>query len=207
VKKIDTIVADGAYYRASTIKMAEEKKLLFSVSAMTGGNIPENRIRVNEFQINEQTHRIETCLSGNVPFYAEYNADKEVYRAKFAKPDCQKCLLLKKCPIELKREMNTFRFTEKKLQADRMRTKIETVDYKQLANFRAGVEGLPSVLRRVYRIDRTPSRGFVRSKIWIHCKIMAYNIKQVVHYIFPLFLTLFRRYYFKKWIISYQHFA
>jgi hypothetical protein len=67
VKKIDTIVANGAYYRANTIKAAEEKKLLFFVSAIMGDNIPENRIRVNEFQINEQTHRIETCPSGNVP--------------------------------------------------------------------------------------------------------------------------------------------
>lgn len=180
---IDTLVADGAYYRASTIKTAEEKELLFSVSAMTGGSIPEERIKISEFKINEQTHKIERCPAGNAPLYAEYKADKEVYRAKFAKPDCQKCPLLKKCPIELKQEMNTLRFTEKKLQADQMRVKMETADYKLLANFRAGVEGLPSVLRRVYRIDRTPSRGFVRSKIWIHCKIMAYNIKQIARYV------------------------
>jgi hypothetical protein len=57
-----------------------------------------------------------------------------------------------------------------------------TEEHNLLANFRAGVEGLPSVLRRVYRIDQIPIRGLVRSKIWITCKIMAHNVKQVARY-------------------------
>jgi len=33
---IDTLVADGAYYRADTVLKAQEKQLDFCVSAMTG---------------------------------------------------------------------------------------------------------------------------------------------------------------------------
>jgi len=44
---------------------------------------------------------------------------------------------------------------------------------------RAGVEGIVSALRRGFKIDDIPVRGLVRSKIWIHSKILAYNFKAV----------------------------
>jgi hypothetical protein len=188
-EKIDNLSADGAYYRADTIQKAQEKQMIFSVSAMTGGNIPEERIKVSEFVINEITQKIECCPGGKTPLYAEYQENKKVYRAKFAKPDCENCPFLSRCPIEIKQEMNTLRFTEKKLQADRMRSVMASEEYRKLANFRAGVEGIPSVLRRVYRIDQIPSRGFMRLKIWVHCKVMAYNVKQIVRYICFAFLN------------------
>jgi hypothetical protein len=179
---LDTLVADGAYYRASTVTCAEKKNVAFHVSKMTGSSIPDERIRIDEFEMNEETHQIVRCPAGHPPLYSEYQPEKEVYRVKFAKPDCDNCPLLHRCPVEEKREMNTLRFTETKRQADRMRTKMGSEQHKVLANFRAGVEGVPSVLRRVYRIDELPIRGFVRSKIWIHLKIMAYNVKRVNQY-------------------------
>ncbi|WP_369751114.1 hypothetical protein [Paenisporosarcina sp. TG20] len=51
-----------------------------------------------------------------------------------------------------------------------------------LSNFRAGVEGIVSAPRRGFKIDDIPVRGLVRSKIWIHAKIMAYNFKAVTKY-------------------------
>jgi len=51
-----------------------------------------------------------------------------------------------------------------------------------LSNFRAGVEGIVSALRRGFKIDDIPIRGLVRSKIWIHCKVMAFNFKAVTKY-------------------------
>ena len=203
VEEINTLVADGAYYRVATVQKAEEKEIEFNVSSMTGGTISDDRLLVSEFKINEKTNKVETCPAGNTPLYSEYQVDKEVYRAKFAKPDCAQCQLLSRCPIQIKQEMNTLRFTEKKLQADRMRTKMGTEQQRLLANFRAGVEGLPSVLRRVYRIDQMPIRGLVRSKIWIACKIMAHNVKQVVRYTQLRFL-IYDFLYFKEKI--YQKF-
>lgn len=180
--EIDTLVADGAYYRTETFEKAQQKNLAFSTSTMTGGNIPLDRVKVSDFTIDETTRKVESCPSGHSPIYAEYQEDKKVYRAKFLKPDCEQCPLLNDCPIEIKKEFNTLRFTEKKLQADRTRAAMTTDEHRKLADFRAGVEGIPSVLRRVYRIDNIPSRGFVRLKIWVNCKIAAYNLKQFVRY-------------------------
>ncbi len=55
-----------------------------------------------------------------------------------------------------------------------------TKEYRQKTNERAGVEGVPSVLRRRYQIDSMPVRGLVRSKIWFGFKIMASNIKSMI---------------------------
>ncbi|GGJ83167.1 hypothetical protein GCM10007063_02100 [Lentibacillus kapialis] len=49
--------------------------------------------------------------------------------------------------------------------------------HKELSNYRAGIEGIPSILRRVFHIDHIPVRGHVRSKIWVNAKVMALNFK------------------------------
>ena len=55
-----------------------------------------------------------------------------------------------------------------------------TKEYKEIASKRAGVEGIPSVLRRKYGIDHLPVRGKVRSKVWLGFKISAINCKRFI---------------------------
>jgi hypothetical protein len=45
-----------------------------------------------------------------------------------------------------------------------------TSKYQELARKRAGIEGIPSVLRRRYKIDHLPVRGEVRVKVWLGFK-------------------------------------
>lgn len=47
-----------------------------------------------------------------------------------------------------------------------IREKMDTEEYTELANQQAGVEGLPSVFRRVCNVNLMPIRGLVQSKIW-----------------------------------------
>ncbi|MBS4021754.1 MAG: transposase [Dethiobacter sp.] len=77
---------------------------------------------------------------------------------------------------------NVVKFTKKKLQADICRDKMGEARFQELAAFRAGVEGVPSVLRRKYAIDDIPVRGLNRSRLWVSCKIMAYNFKSFFGY-------------------------
>ena len=59
---------------------------------------------------------------------------------------------------------------------------LGTERYQALADFRAGVEGVPSVLRRAYDIDGPPVRGLVPTSIWDHFKVMAYNFRSYYSY-------------------------
>ena len=53
-------------------------------------------------------------------------------------------------------------------------------EYKEYARKRNGIEGIPSILRRRYEIDRMPVRGLLRSKMWFGFKIGAINVKRVI---------------------------
>jgi len=55
-----------------------------------------------------------------------------------------------------------------------------TSEYQELAKKRAGIEGIPSVLRRRYKIDHLPVRGEVRVKVWLGFKISAINRKRLI---------------------------
>jgi len=178
---VEVIANDGAYYSVETVEKAEERGIEMGFSALTGKKASENQLGVSEFVI-DVNDRICACPAGYAPESSEYSTDKETYTAKFAKEHCDACPLFDICPVKEQKKFNTVKFTEKTLQADICRAKMGEARFKELAAFRAGVEGVPSVLRRKYAIDNIPVRGLNRSRIWMHCKIMAYNFKSFFGY-------------------------
>ncbi|SDK99260.1 transposase, partial [Halanaerobium congolense] len=74
---------------------------------------------------------------------------------------------------------NSIRFSEQQYATAKLREEMETKEYIKLTSQRAGVEGIPSVFRRVYNVDNMPVRGLVRSKIWFGIKVMASNVKKL----------------------------
>lgn len=64
-------------------------------------------------------------------------------------------------------------FSENKIRTDQTSSKIGTDRHRELSNYRSGVGGVPSVLKRAYRLERLPVRGQVRPKIWIFASIIA----------------------------------
>ena len=61
-----------------------------------------------------------------------------------------------------------------------LKAEMGTSEYQEIASKRAGVEGIPSILRRQYDIDHLPVRGKVRSKVWLGFKIGAINCKRYI---------------------------
>jgi hypothetical protein len=57
---------------------------------------------------------------------------------------------------------------------------VGTSEYQELARKRAGIEGIPSVLRRRYKIDHLPVRGLIRGKVYLEFKISAINCKRLI---------------------------
>jgi hypothetical protein len=88
-----------------------------------------------------------------------------------------------------------------------------TQEYRKLSNSRAGVEGIPSVLRRRYRVDEMPIRGLVRSKIWFGFKIAAMNFKSLVNgcqkstkeFCTPFYLIIYSKYLSTKKLFLENH--
>lgn len=182
VKDIKTLTADGAYFRQTTVEKALENDIEFSLSQLTGRKVSENKLSFNEFKIDPKKQLIVHCPGGHTPVTAKYKHKQKAYEAKFSKLDCQNCALFSQCPIQEQKKYNKVRFTQNQLQIDTIRNSMKTERHFELAKFRAGVEGIPSALRRRFRIDSIPVRGFVRSKIWVNMKILAYNFRSVMKF-------------------------
>jgi len=182
LKGVETMVSDGTYYSTQMVKKAQEKSIELSYSALTGRRLPEDKFSSDQFAIDPETELITTCPFGAKPVTSERNREKEYFKAKFDKKDCNSCSLADSCIFKEQKKFNLVIITEKQLIADYYRRLLGTKEHQLLADFRAGAEGIPSVLRRVYGFDAIPVKGLKRSQIWGHFKLLAHNFKSVYSY-------------------------
>jgi len=128
-----------------------------------------------QFEINEESKVIICCPAGFSPQDSTYNEKKDIYSAHFDKETCENCPHCERCPGIFLKKRALIRFSKTARIRAQYFDKMGTDEYKQYARLRNGVEGVPSVLRRRYGVDRMPVRGLLRSKIWIGFKIGAMN--------------------------------
>jgi len=105
---------------------------------------------------------------------------KESYRAHFNKKHCDNCPLRENCPVVKQKKNYLLGVTETKLHRSQLIAKMGTSKYQELARKRAGIEDIPSVLRRRYKIDHLPVRGLICVKVYLRFKISAINCKRLI---------------------------
>lgn len=203
LKGVETMVSDGAFYSKDIVKKARQKGIELSFSALNGRHAQQGKLGVDQFTIDPQNELILACPGGFTPVKASRTPEKQWYQAHFNKDDCAKCSLKDSCIFKEQKRFNVVAFTDKKLIADQYRTLLGTAEHRALADFRAGVEGVPSVLRRVYRIDKVPVRGLVRTRIWDHLKVIAYNFKSFYSYLRRNGKDLLPLLHFHRWLSCY----
>jgi IS5 family transposase len=59
----------------------------------------------------------------------------------------------------------------------------DTPSFKRLKNWRAGVEARISLLKRKYGLDRSPSRGYKGTNVWIGWGILTHNLMNAARYV------------------------
>ena len=170
-----TALVDGAYYSEDIAKKAEAKGIQMVPTNLVGGGKNSNS---DKFEIDEKEHLVKKCPSGHQPITSTFKEGS--YRAHFDQKHCSNCPLRKDCSVVKQKKSYLFKVSETKLHRCQLIAKMGTSEYKELAKKRAGIEGLPSVLRRRYKIDHLPVRGEVRVKVWLGFKISAINCKRLI---------------------------
>jgi len=167
-----------------------------------------------KFAVDKEKNIIISCPNGAKPEESYYSAKS--YTAKFDKETCEKCSFKDKCPIKRQRKFNTISVSEKRRNTDLQREKMSQEEYIEITNQRAGVEGIPSVLRRRYKIDNMPIRGLLRSKLWVGFKIAAYNFKKLlvrllkptagalVHFLITTFILFYSIFKYHKFELEFK---
>jgi hypothetical protein len=169
------LIADGAYASDSNFNEAEKNNIELVTTALLGEKPSEI---VADFKIEGNT--IISCPAGHAPIGCKYNEDKEQYRAHFDKATCESCQNRDQCPVVMQKKTALVRVSALTISRAEYAKKLSTEEYKDYARKRNGVEGVPSILRRRYGVDRMPVRGLLRSKMWFGFKIGAINIKRVI---------------------------
>jgi len=177
IKKLEdaTLLTDGAYFSEDINNKARARGITMIPTNLIGGTKNSN---CDKFEIDEKEHLVKRCPSGHKPITSKFKEGS--YRAHFNQKHCSHCPLRKDCSVIKQKKSYLFKVSEKTLHRSRLITKMGTSEYQELAKKRAGIEGIPSVLRRRYKIDHLPVRGEVRSKVWLGFKISAINCKRLI---------------------------
>jgi hypothetical protein len=170
-----TLLVDGTYYSEDIAKKAEVKGIKMVPTNLVGGGKNSNSAK---FEIDEKEHLVKKCPSGHKPIHSTFKEGS--YRAHFNQKHCSHCPLRKDCSVVKQKKSYLFKVSETKLHRSQLIAKMGTSKYQDLARKRAGIEGIPSTLRRRYKIDHLPVRGEVRSKVWLGFKISAINCKRLI---------------------------
>jgi hypothetical protein len=172
------LLVDGAYYGHNKAEDSLSKGIEIIPSELVGRKPSKEKLSYTSFSIDEETNVINRCAYGKKPTESYFSSSS--YTAKFDIEQCSGCPYQSNCPIKHQKKYNVVRVSEKRYQTDLQREKMNTAEYIKLTNKRAGIEGIPSVLRRRYKIDTIPVRGLLRSKLWVGFKIAAYNFKKLL---------------------------
>lgn len=157
IKKLDkgtTLTIDGAYHSEDINNKARAKGIKMIPTNLVGGGKNSN---CDKFEIEEKEHLVKKCPSGHKPITSKFKEGS--YRAHFNKKHCINCPFRKDCPVIEQKKSYLFKVSEKTLHRSRFITRMGIPEYQELARKRAGIEAIPSILRRRYKIDHLPVRG------------------------------------------------
>ncbi|GAU78628.1 transposase [Fusibacter sp. 3D3] len=172
-----TLLADGAYTSIENTELATENNIELITTALLG-KAPD--VVQSKFEIDVENKEVLKCPIGQTPYKTRYYESTEQFRVSFNKAACLNCPLKEHCGIKMQKKSAVVMISEKMIKRATYLEKISAEDYRELSKKRNGVEGIPSILRRRYHVDRIPVRGLLRSKMWFTFKIGAINVKSVL---------------------------
>jgi hypothetical protein len=171
------IAVDGAYFDQDLVDQALDHKIEMVFTNLIGKKPNPDKLSCTEFKMDEEEDRITECPNGVIPIHSSFS--KGTYSAHFEKTICETCPLRDQCIMKPQKKTNVVRISKKTYKTEKIRKEMATAEYKIKANARAGVEGVPSALRRGYHVDHMPVMGLLRSKMHFGFKILALNVKRL----------------------------
>ncbi len=175
------VLTDGAYYSYELDQKAKRQGIELKPGQLVGKAPSKEKLPYAAFEINQDTNKITSCPNNEKPLMSYYSSGS--HTAKFKTEQCENCPLFTQCHTKRDKKGYSVKFSNKSYELSKMREILNTKEYIQLTNKRAGVEGIPSVIRRKYQVDAMPVRGLLRSKIWFGFKIGAYNFNKLLRYL------------------------
>lgn len=171
----EQVITDGAYYSSDNSEAASEKGILIVPTSLTGSGTPP---LCSEFELSDDGKAIIKCPNGEVPQEQHFNEKSGRIDAKFSHEKCDNCPLRDQCPGKDQKRSVKVSISEQMVNRADMQNSLGTDEHKQLARERNAVEGIPSVFRRYYGIDRLKTIIKTRVKSAFFGICLSYNCRK-----------------------------
>lgn len=168
-------ITDGAYGSEETRSLAEVNNIELVCTTMTG---KETNPIAADFEIKKEEI---ICPMGKKSIKMTLGQRGNI-RALFEKRDCENCPLKDQCLSKEQKKTYVVMINHKQIERAKYVKKMGSEQYQKLFKKRNGVEAIPSLLRRKYKVDKIPVMGRVRKKLWFGLKIIAINAKRAISY-------------------------
>lgn len=175
-----TLVADGAYAGENTTKLAKEYHLDLITTNFTGHK-PADCLA--EFQFTEDGKQLLRCANNVAPIRQTYDSYNDRCNANFPLEICSVCPHFEACNPRIYKKHTMKEISWKAVNRAEQLRFMKTEKFKELADFRNGVEAIPSLLRRKYNVDKIPVRGKKATRLFFGFKIAALNFKKLLSYL------------------------
>jgi hypothetical protein len=181
-----TVVIDGAFFSGENALIAREQGVQLIPTHLKGYELTDKEKLASQFIIIENDGKVcVTCPQNHQAIKASLHestvdtTNRNYYMIHMNKEHCDNCPHKDKCIID-KGSSKSY-FTRLRISyIERIKAALLFSDkfYKDIGDERAAIEGIPSILRRRYKIDSLPVRGKGRIKMWFCLSIMAINFKR-----------------------------
>lgn len=165
---------DGGYGSSELEKLEKSKNVNRKSTSLTGKAADPV---FADFTIDEDRKKILSCPKGYIPASCTYNENTGKATAKMPNNCCSGCPNKDKCKARVnnKKLKSTVSVKIDTVKRAKHAKQLSSAEYKKAAHDRNASEGIMSVLRRKYDIDRIPVFGLDRCTTWIWCSLLSYN--------------------------------
>lgn len=174
-----TLVADGAYCGSENSKAAAKKNIEIVTTELSGRKTSDIKADFCLPEEGEEGSKSEiSCPCGNVPKKWSLSKSNNQYSLSFDRECCAGCPNKEKCGAKIYKRVAKVSVSKSEQSRAAAQRSRKTVKFKLLSRIRNGVETVPSVLRKVFGIDKLP-RGLIAGRFFVSSKIAALNFRKL----------------------------
>ena len=176
----EVLVADGGYSGTDHMKAADKKNIELVTTGLTGRKTKDIYA---DFEFNERGDRVLRCANGEKPKSCNYVRQTEQCNVSFPRSTCENCPYRDKCQPKIFKRTARVTVSIKSRERAKQQRHRDTESFRILSAIRNGVESIPSILRRKYRVDHMPVRRKIPTKHLFGFKIASLNFKKLCTYL------------------------
>ena len=175
-----TLITDGGYSGSKNKEAAKEKNINLVTTDLLGRDAKDLWA---DFTFSEDGKKLLSCANGCSPKSCSYSEDNDKCRISFPIEICRSCPHMQECNPKLLERVARIDLSAKTVERAKLQRLMKSEEFKQYGRIRNGVEAIPSILRRKFNVDRIPSRGKIRSGLFLGTKIAALNFGKLFRYL------------------------